>query len=134
MQQNKINPKTNLLYGISVALILFAIIFVAILGKIQNKGSESDVRARASTNSGVVVEGVIDSVDPTTGIMMVSSVHFPEQDPSKIKSMGNWTITLPTEYDSGSIYNGARVNLMLNPTTFLITQKTATAIKIEVRR
>ncbi len=115
----------------SLALIIIAIAFTAILNRTQNtQSTTSDIRARANVPSLVKVTGTIETVNADDGTLTVANLRFEDSD----KNLGKWTVTLPKNFNSGSVFEGSRVTITVDPPSMLAETKTLTAVEIKITR
>jgi len=130
VQQNK----GNALFFISVALIFFAIIFTAILNRVSNSRSATDLRAKAGFNTNLTLSGVVSSVDPSQGVFVIDNVHFvyKSRDDSQ-EDLGSWTVSPPQGFQLSNLSIGNKLEIIANPTTFLVTSHTVNATKIDFK-
>lgn len=124
--------KNALLFG-SVALIVLAITVTTILERTKQTATNEDVRTRASAVGTLTMKGIVSSVDETKGVVIVDNVQFEDQA-SAGKNLGTWTVTPPSTFNLASLYSGAKVALIVNPTTFLAATRTLTATEIKIQR
>ena len=123
--------KNALLFG-SVGLIVLAITVTTILERTkQTATSGEDIRTRASATGTLSMRGIVSSVDETQGVVIVDNLQFDSQGS---KSLGTWTVTPPATVNLASLYPGATISLIVNPTTFLTNTKTLTALEIKLTR
>lgn len=123
--------KTYLFIFGSLIIILLAIAMVAILGKVTPKGSSSDVRARAGSQSALKLVGVVASVDEGKGTITVTGVQFAETDRSGApQNLGDWTVTAPPAFNFASVSPGMTVTIGVEASTFNIASREVTAITL----
>ncbi|MEK7129807.1 MAG: hypothetical protein AAB803_02195 [Patescibacteria group bacterium] len=124
--------KNALLFG-SIGLIVLAITVTTILERTKQTAGGEDVRARASATGTLTMKGIVSAVDETKRVVIVDNVQFEDQAATG-KNLGTWTVTPPGSFNLTSLYTGAKVALIVNPTTFLASTKTLTALEIKVIR
>lgn len=115
---------------ISVSLIIGAIIFTTILGQTKGSASINDVRARAAVEKSMLLTGIVDEVNDATGTVTVSGVKF-EGDSGK--DLGAWTVTIPSNAQTGALTGGKQVLITVDAKTFKINERTMTATAISPR-
>lgn len=124
----------NTLLFISIGLIFLAILLTAIIGKVTNNESATDLRAKAGFSSSLRLEGVVKSVDSSSGTFIVDDVHFIYKSrKDSEENLGSWTVTPPEGFSLGSLAPGSAVILNANPNSFLVSSHTMTAAKIEFK-
>lgn len=126
--------KSNVLLFTSFALVLLAVGLVTVLQTVRQPdgGSAQDVRARAAIDKGLIMTATIDSTDQDKGVVIVTLQGFSDVQYAKLAQYGAWSITPPGGYDYISAPVGAKVNIAIDPVTFNVREKTATAKSITV--
>ncbi|MBI5620246.1 hypothetical protein HY949_00530 [Candidatus Gottesmanbacteria bacterium] len=123
----------------SVLLIITAIIATAILNTTNNSGASQDVRARASVTSLMRMTAVVQSVDETSGVVVVAGLQFSGSTPEGLQNVarnsgGSWSVRVSGSINLASIGPGSRIELQINPSTFNIADHTLTAAAITLSR
>ncbi len=123
----------------SVLLIITAIIATAILNTTNNSGASQDVRARASVTSLMRMTAVVQSVDESKGLVVVTGLQFSGSAPEGMQSVarntgGSWNVSFSGNVNLASIGPGSRVDLQVNPSTFTIAERSFTAAAISLTR
>ncbi len=122
---------TMLYIGVSIALIIAAIAATAIVNNAR-QGSSEDIRAKAGVTSSLRVAGTVTSVDEGQGTFVLSNFHFTtSENPT---NMGTWTVSPPPGFKLGSVSDGSKITMIIDPATMLAASSTVTAIQITVER
>lgn len=126
--------KSNVLLFTSFALVLLAVGLVTVLQTVRQPdgGSAQDVRARAAVDKGLIMTATLDSTDSDAGVVIVTLKGFSDAQYAKLAQYGTWSITPPAGYDFVSAPVGSNVHIAIDPTTFDVRAKTATAKSITV--
>ena len=121
----------NLLYFFSsVILIVIAIIFVAIINRVQStKDNSTDVRARASATGVLQLSGVLSAVNESEGVLIVDNLTFKES----ANSLGTWTVTPPPGFSFATAVPGSIIRITLEPRSMLAETKTLSATEISFK-
>ena len=115
------------LFAASIAVILLAVVFTALINTTRQKSPQGDTRARASEVSSMVFRGNFTEYDSETGTLTVTNLRF---DDSK-ESLGTWTITPPKSFNPARVRTGSSLRIVANPVTFQVATKTLTATEIK---
>lgn len=122
-------PSKNytLFFVLSVGFVLISITFITILGQTSSKDKgTTDIRAKATVQNSMQLQGVVGTVDGTT--LTVTDVSFADNDSAK--PMGTFTVIVPAET---SVVRGQRVLLYVDSATFNIAEKKFTALSVAGR-
>ena len=115
-----------------IGSIILLVIAIAATAFINNRpSSQTDIRAKASLQTGVVYEGIVTSVNASEGILVVENLT-PEGNSSMILS-GTWNVRIPSNTSLDRISAGVKVQLTVDSKTFDIQNKTMDAKKIEIK-
>lgn len=123
----------------SVVLIVTAIVATAILNRTRNTGPTQDVRARASVTSLMRLSAIVTSVEVTKGVVAINGLQFTGSTPDSLKSVarntaGEWQVNTSGSVNLGALSPGARVELLVNPLSFNIAERSLTAAVITLSR
>jgi len=122
-------PDRSMIYiGISVILLMGAIAATSIINSRQS--SQTDIRAKASTTTGVVYQGIVNSVDFGKGVLLVESLK-PEKGGMALS--GVWTVLVPTTVSLGQFSAGTGVNITVDSKKFDIQTKTIEAKNVTAK-
>jgi hypothetical protein len=122
-------PSKNytLFFILSVGFVLISIAFITILGQTSDRdGSNADIRAKATVQNSMQLEGVVESVD--LGTIIVNNVKF--VDNPDAKPMGTFTVTVPADV---RVSPGQSVALSVDAATFNVPNKSFTALAVTPR-
>lgn len=123
--------KNVLLLG-SFGLIVLAIGLVAILENTSSPTTSSgDVRARAASIKTLNVNATVASIDVARGTITVGDVYLASDSRSgDPKNLGAWVVTIPSNFTINSVHAADNLIIGVDPTTFLATKHTMTALSI----
>lgn len=117
--------------GVSLALIVVAILFTTIINNLKNtSGSSVDIRTRASAPGLVRVTGRVSEVEESDGTVIVTDLRFEDST----KSLGTWTVTPPPAFSLLSLFPGTTVTITVDPPTMIAQNRTLTAKEIVISR
>jgi len=125
---DKKNNTSLILIAISALLILGGIVITTIINNAQS--NSTDIRAKASPETGVKYQAVVSEVNQDAGVITVSNVQ-PYNNPSN--NFGQWNVTPPSGFNFASTPAGSEVIITVDSKTFNITTHTMTA-KAMVRK
>ena len=97
----------------SVVLMVFAIAATTLIN--NRNASQTDIRAKASAQAGVVYEGIVNAVDMTTGTLMVESLT-PEK--GGLPLSGIWTVLVPSTVSIGALSPGTAILVTVDAQKF----------------
>lgn len=119
----------TLFFLLSVGFVLISIAFITILGQTNNRDSgAADIRAKATVQNSMQLEGDVASVDTKAWTMVVNNVTF--ADNQTAKPMGTFTVIIP---NNTNVKSGQRVVLAVDSQSFNVTSKTFAALAVQVR-
>jgi hypothetical protein len=122
------NKKSNLYIFLgSVAFIIAAIVMTSVISFNKSDTKNTDVRARASGSSVMVLKGTILEYDETNSLAVVDNMTFED---STEKTLGTWKVTYPPTFNPASFPAGSKVKITAKPALFQISTKTLTATEI----
>lgn len=117
------------LYIGSVLLVIVAIAVTAVLDR--NKNQQEDIRAKASVTTGQAATAIVSSVNESSGTLLVTSLIIGSLSDNTKPNQLTWTITVPGNFNTGSVGQGSRVSLKLIPSTVNIQLRSATALEVK---
>lgn len=125
---NKKPDRTMLYIAFSVVLLIIAI---AVTSFINSKpASETDIRAKASLQTGLTYNGIVNSVDPSTGVLVLESLTPTDNG---MALSGTWTVQAPSDVSLSSVSVGSKVQVTVDSQTFNIQAHTMGVKKLEVK-
>lgn len=113
----------------SVFFVLLGILVITILSTRQSNTDTQDVRARAAVSAALKFTGVVNSIDDSSGTLIVDDLQF-ENAQEGTKSLGTWTVTPPASFNLSSVSPGSRVTISVVAETFIATSHTMEATAI----
>ena len=115
----------------SVVLILLAIALVAILDKTSPSGSGNDVRARATTQASLSLQGTVSSIDQAKGTLLMDNLLLADANRAGVvQNLGSMVVTAPAGFDFTTVSPGMKVTIGIDSATFKVTSQTVTALTI----
>jgi len=119
---NKKPDRTILYIAGSVILLIVAIAATSYIN--SSASSKTDIRAKASVQTGVVYEGIVNSVDTGAGTLLVESVK-PQNGGMALS--GTWTVLIPPTVSLGEFSAGMGVLITVDSKKFNIQTHTVEA-------
>ena len=111
--------------------VVLLIVAIAVTSFINNRpASETDIRAKASLQTGLTYNGIVNSVDPSTGALVLESLTPTDNG---MALSGTWTVQAPSDVSLGSVSVGSKVQVTVDSQTFNIQSHTMGVKKIEVK-
>ena len=122
-------PDRSMIY---IALsVIFLITAIAVTSVINSRAStQTDVRAKASVQAGVIYEGIVNSIDLATNTFVIESLK--PVDNGMILS-GIWNVQAPSTVSLSDVSIGVRVQITVDSKSFDIQNHTMSVKKVEVR-
>lgn len=122
-------PDRTMTYiAVSVALLILAIAVTSVIN--SRPASEADIRAKASLQAGLVYEGMVNSIDPTTGILAVDNLKPIDNG---MALSGVWNIEVPSGISTAGVTSGSKIQITIDSPTFNIQTHTMGVKKLEVK-
>jgi hypothetical protein len=125
---NKKPDRTMLYIAGSVILLVVAIAATSIIN--NRPSSEADIRAKASLQTGLTYEAIVNSVDASTGTLIVENLKPTDNG---MALTGTWSVTMPSDMSLTGITAGTSVQITIDSKTFNIQTHTLGAKKVEVK-
>lgn len=114
----------------SVGFVLISIAFITILGQTSKKDNGNvDIRAKATVANSLKLVGTVADIDVVSRTATVNQIKFQSKE-TEAGDMGSWTVTLPTDFKSGSVTAGRKIFINADAASFNTSAKTMTALSV----
>jgi len=113
---------------ISIVLLLVAIAATSLIN--NRPSSEGDIRAKASLQTGLTYEGMVNSVDASTGTLVMENLKPTDNG---MALSGTWNVTVPSDTSLAGVSPGTTVLITIDSKTFNIQNHSMGAKKVEVK-
>ena len=125
---NKKPDRTMLYITISIVLLLLAIAATSLIN--NRPSSEEDIRAKASLQTGLTYEPMVNSVDASTGTLVVENLKPTDNG---MALSGTWNVTVPSGTSLAGLSAGTTVQITIDSKTFNIQNHTMGVKKVEIK-
>ena len=125
---NKKPDRTMLYIAGSIILLVVAIAVTSIIN--NRPSSEADIRAKASLQTGLTYEAIVNSVDASTGTLVVENLKPTDNG---MALSGTWNVTIPSDISLVGVSAGTNIQLTIDSKTFNIQTRTMGAKKVELK-
>jgi len=125
---NKKPDRTMLYITVSIILLLVAIAATSLIN--SRPSSEGDIRAKASLQTGLTYEAMVNSVDSSAGTMVVENLKPTDNG---MALTGTWNVTISSDTSLAGVSAGATVLITIDSKTFDIQNHTMGAKKVELK-
>lgn len=123
-----------MIYAIALgALVVMGMITTAIIDRVKSSQSSADVRAKAGVTNTLKLTGTVESVDESSGTIVVNDVQFTTESRSgKVANYGTWTVTPPSTFNLLSANPGASIAFTISADSFNVETHAVVASQISV--
>ena len=125
---NKKSDRTMLYIAVSVILLVLAIAATSLIN--SRPASETDIRAKASLQTGLVYDGIVNSINTSSQTVVLESLNPIDNG---MALSGNWTIQVPSTVSLSGISIGSKIQITVDSKTFDIQNRTMGVKKIEIK-
>jgi hypothetical protein len=111
--------------------VVFMVIAIAATSFINNRAaSGTDIRARASVQTGLEYQGTVVSADPTNRTVSLENLKPVN---TGMALAGTWTANIPSDLSMDGLTGGVRVQIIVDSQTFSIQNRSMGVKKIDIK-
>jgi len=109
--------------------VILLVVAIAATSYINNRPvTEGDIRAKASLQTGLTYEAMVNSVDTSTGTLVLENLKPTDNG---MALSGTWNVKVPSDISLTGISTGTTVQITIDSKTFDIQSRTMGAKKVE---